>query len=208
MRRLNRVCPNRIPCRDAFDRLCRFASSRAYTPPAPPIPLILNGRVFSTDVEKKRRWEDTLSWAMRNGCLDLIASIPVQHFHWADELTSCAVGPWVGPLCRPWDSQSKRRSSRTAGAGESRAVLAGADDEGRAAVGWTVSGRFRRTDPVQREGRGGGAGQSPNTISGLWTGSWRWSRSGRFIWPSKPRAGRAHSARRSNSRRRGTFHLS
>src|SRR5215475_14254862 len=43
---------------------------------------------------------------------------------------------------------------------------------------------------------------------GVVDGSWRWSRSGRFIWPSTPRAGRAHSARRSNSRRWGTFRLS
>ena len=50
------------------------------------------------------------------------------------------------------------QAGRGAGPGESRAVLAGADDEGRAAVGWTVSGRFRRTDPVQRERRSGGAG--------------------------------------------------
>src|ERR1043166_5947322 len=50
------------------------------------------------------------------------------------------------------------QAGRGAGPGESRAVLARADDEGRAAVGWAVSGRFRRTDPVQRERRGGGAG--------------------------------------------------
>src|SRR5580658_5132172 len=50
------------------------------------------------------------------------------------------------------------QAGRGAGPGKSRAVLAGADDEGPAAVGWTVSGRFRRADPVQRERRGGGAG--------------------------------------------------
>jgi hypothetical protein len=40
------------------------------------------------------------------------------------------------------------QAGRGAGPGESQAVLAGADDEGRAAVGRAVSGRFRRTDPL------------------------------------------------------------
>src|SRR5579872_7608443 len=50
-----------------------------------------------------------------------------------------------------------RQAGRGTGSRESRAVLAGADDEGRAAIGWTVSGRVRRNGLIQREGRGGGS---------------------------------------------------
>ena len=42
---------------------------------APPKALILNGWVYSTDYQKKLRWEETIKWAEDNGCKELIPEI-------------------------------------------------------------------------------------------------------------------------------------
>lgn len=44
-------------------------------PSKPPIPLILNGWVFSSDFEKKNRWNETLQWAEMNNCMHLIPDL-------------------------------------------------------------------------------------------------------------------------------------
>jgi hypothetical protein len=37
----------------------------------PPIPLILNGWVYSDDSDKKKRWDETIAWAEKHGLLHL-----------------------------------------------------------------------------------------------------------------------------------------
>lgn len=49
-----------------------FASQRPCEPAMPPVPLILAGAAFSTDIEKATRWAETVRWAVRNGCASLL----------------------------------------------------------------------------------------------------------------------------------------
>ena len=43
--------------------------------PKPPVPLILNGWVFSSDIEKEVRWKETISWATQYGFTNLIPKL-------------------------------------------------------------------------------------------------------------------------------------
>lgn len=97
-----------MPWNNAFNRLTRYARAHPCTPPFPPKPLILAGWVYSSDVDKMRRWEDTVAWASNNGCADLV-DIPAGDFYYDDEPTSYTVGPLGGPMYRPWDSKVKNR---------------------------------------------------------------------------------------------------
>jgi|GEM_PF-6375792 hypothetical protein len=65
------VCPNPAPWARVYERLSKFAESHKCSPTDPPKPLILNGWVFSGDLEKKMQWEATVKWAEENGCADL-----------------------------------------------------------------------------------------------------------------------------------------
>lgn len=106
---MKRICPNPIPWNNAFERLSKFAVTHPCTPPSPPKPLILAGWAYSNDVEKMGRWEETVAWANDNGCLELVEDIPDLDFYFASEPTTHAVGPAYGPMCRPWDFDSKAR---------------------------------------------------------------------------------------------------
>ena len=44
--------------------------------PKPPVPLILNGWVFSSDSEKFLRWQQTVAWAERHGFSEQIPRLP------------------------------------------------------------------------------------------------------------------------------------
>lgn len=98
-----------MPWNEAYERMTNYAQSRLCTPSSPPKPLILAGWAYSNDVEKMRRWEETLAWAEKNGCANLAAGIPDQDFYFVDAPTSYAVGPLGGPMYRPWDSHAKDR---------------------------------------------------------------------------------------------------
>lgn len=41
----------------------------------PPVPLILNGWAFSSDLDKHRRWQNTLEWANQHGLAHLIPEL-------------------------------------------------------------------------------------------------------------------------------------
>ncbi len=105
---MRRICPNPMPWRNVFEQLAKHAQAHLCTPPSPPKPLILAGWAYSNDVEKMRRWEETVTWATSNGCLDLIR-ISDEDFHYVDEPTSYTVGPLGGPMYRPWDFKEKAR---------------------------------------------------------------------------------------------------
>jgi len=55
------VCPQPALWAELHSRLQKVAAENGLPPP--PQPLILNGWVFSNDVEKRNRWEETLAWA-------------------------------------------------------------------------------------------------------------------------------------------------
>jgi len=97
-----------MPWHDVFERLSNYARTHTCSPQSLPPPLILAGWVYSNDLEKLRRWEETVAWANSNGCADLIA-IPEGDFYFVDEPTSYRVGPLGGPMYRPWDIDQKER---------------------------------------------------------------------------------------------------
>jgi len=52
----------------------------------PPIPLILNGWIYSTDYQKKLRWEETVKWAQLNGCSNLIPVLGEENKYKVDKI--------------------------------------------------------------------------------------------------------------------------
>jgi hypothetical protein len=105
---MTRICPNPMPWHDVFERLTAHARTHPCVPPSPPMPLILAGWAYSNDVDKMRRWDETIAWATQNGCPELVA-VPETDFHYVDEPTSYTVGPLGGPMYRPWEFDPKRR---------------------------------------------------------------------------------------------------
>ena len=61
----------------------------------PPMPLILNGWVFSNDHDKNRRWLDTIEWAKEHGLSELIPELKDGEKHLVIEFSSYA-GPVPG----------------------------------------------------------------------------------------------------------------
>jgi len=100
-----------MPWHDVFERLNAYAQTHQCVPPAPPTPLILAGWAYSNDIEKMRRWDETVTWATSNGCADLVA-VPDTDFYCVNEPTSYSVGPLGGPMYRPWDFEAKERPGR------------------------------------------------------------------------------------------------
>ncbi|MBX3464251.1 MAG: hypothetical protein KF830_13855 [Planctomycetes bacterium] len=124
---MTRICPNPIPWSKVFDRLRDYARMHPCIPPNPPTPLILAGWAYSNDVEKMRRWQETLGWASQNGCSDLI-SLPETDFYCVDVPTSYTVGPLGGPMYRPWDFEEKDRPSREELSARLATLASGWDD--------------------------------------------------------------------------------
>jgi len=103
-----RVCPNPGPWHEVFKRLTRYAGGHTCLPPSPPIALILSGWGFTNDIQKMRRWEETVAWAHNNGCADLV-EVSGDDFYYVDEPTSYDVGPMGGPMYRAWDFDEKEK---------------------------------------------------------------------------------------------------
>jgi hypothetical protein len=108
---MKRICPNPMPWHEAFERLTNYAQLHPCTPPSPPKPLILAGWASSNDVEKMQRWEETIDWAEKNGCSNLVSGIPDRDFYFVEKPTSYSVGPLGGPMYRAWDFEAKSRPS-------------------------------------------------------------------------------------------------
>lgn len=103
-----RVSPNPLPWNSVYQRLCEVAQSRPGLP-KPPIPLILNGWVYSNDAEKMNRWNDTVRWAKDAQCDEIVATVPEDEFYYTEEVTTYQVGPLGGPMYRSWDFDFKSR---------------------------------------------------------------------------------------------------
>ena len=73
---------------DIYMRLLEYAQAHACSPASPPVPLILNGWVYSNDAAKSVRWEATLAWARTNGCEALVGDIPDADYYVVDQFTT------------------------------------------------------------------------------------------------------------------------
>ena len=80
------VCPNPDAWDRVYQRLSALATDRRMGPP-PPRPLILGGWVFTNDVEKKRRWEETVAWAQARG-LESEVRVAPEEMYVVDQLSS------------------------------------------------------------------------------------------------------------------------
>jgi len=107
---MERICPNPETWNKVYKLLSHHAELYTCSPPLPPAPLILSGWVFSNDVEKKKRWDETVRWATRNGCADFTI-VPDEHFYRASALTNALIGPMGGPMFLAWDFERKQRPS-------------------------------------------------------------------------------------------------
>jgi hypothetical protein len=104
------ICPNPETWNKVFKQLEAFAMSHACVPPTPPEPLILAGWAYSNDIEKSDRWNQMVSWATFNGCLEL-TTVPEADFYSAAEPAIYQIGPLGGPMYREWDYEPKDRPS-------------------------------------------------------------------------------------------------
>jgi hypothetical protein len=111
MRQVN--CGDRLPktkdMGDIYDCLLRHAPGRPCTPAAPPMPLILGAWNSTNDVQKMQRWEETLTWAARNGCLEYFSELADVDFYCVVQPTTCNIGPLGGPMHQEWDFKPKVR---------------------------------------------------------------------------------------------------
>ena len=70
------ICPNPQIWNEIYTSLTEFyQKNKNKIGTRPPVPLILNGWVFSSDLDKKIRWEETIKWAKENDCSGLIPEI-------------------------------------------------------------------------------------------------------------------------------------
>ncbi len=67
------ICPNPNGWHSVSEKLISYAMSHGLPPP--PKPLILAGWNFSSDFEKKLRWQETIEWCQLHNCSTLIESI-------------------------------------------------------------------------------------------------------------------------------------
>jgi len=94
---------------EVFERLMTHAQLHPSTPQLPPKPLILAGWAYSSDAEKMQRWEETVAWAERNGCSNLVSNIPDWDFYFLERPDNDPIGPLGGPMHRSWEFESKSR---------------------------------------------------------------------------------------------------
>ena len=106
---MKRICPNPMTWKEIFYRLTNYAQSHPCTPASPPKLLILSGWTYTNDVEKMRRWKETIEWAAKNGCSEIVIGIPDQDYYFVEEPTSYEIGPMGGPMYRAWDFEAKNR---------------------------------------------------------------------------------------------------
>jgi hypothetical protein len=68
-----KVCPNPGRWHEIHQQLHAIAAAKSLPPP--PIPLILNGWVFSNDLQKMERWNATVVWAQQHGCEEILKQL-------------------------------------------------------------------------------------------------------------------------------------
>lgn len=102
------ICPKPFRWHEIYERLRKGCSERDTSPP--PTPLILNGWVYSNDVEKADRWAKTVEWAKQNGLVDLIQLEP-QDWYVVEQPSTYQLGPLGGPTHLPWHFEPAEKPS-------------------------------------------------------------------------------------------------
>jgi hypothetical protein len=87
------ICPLPQTWNEIYQALLRACESSGAKVAHPPVPLILNGWVFSSDWEKKLRWDETIKWAKENGLTHLIPVLTEE-----DKYQVEAYGAYRGPI--------------------------------------------------------------------------------------------------------------
>lgn len=97
------ICP--IPTRwnAIYQSLLKARKAHAIAS-KPPVPLILNGWMFTNDVEKAERWEETKTWAEENGFNQLLAVAP-EEWYSVDKPSNYDIGSLGGPMYPPWRTE-------------------------------------------------------------------------------------------------------
>lgn len=90
-----------------FNRLADAAIKSGRDVPPPPVPLILNGWVYSNDIEKRERWRQTLAWAEKWGLAAIMEELTPDMMLRVEHPTSYAIGPSYGPMYLPWSFEAK-----------------------------------------------------------------------------------------------------
>jgi hypothetical protein len=100
------ICPKPDIWAELHRRLQEAATAKSGIPP-PPVPLILAGRAYSNDVEKRARWKETLAWADHHGLGALLSDIADDSMHMVSEPSTTKTGPLGGPLKFDWSFDPK-----------------------------------------------------------------------------------------------------
>jgi hypothetical protein len=106
-----KICPIASEWAKVHGELIEYSRTTVCLPPEPPSPLILAGWAYSNDIDKKNRWQETVAWAVANGCSELVLSIPNDLFYRVSKPTSYTVGPMGGPMYLLWNFEARSRPS-------------------------------------------------------------------------------------------------
>ena len=87
------ICPLPKIWHEIHQQLSKYAENHKCHPLLPPKPLILAGWAYSNDIEKKNRWQETVHWATKNGCIELVTGIPDSDFYIVEKPTKGSIGP-------------------------------------------------------------------------------------------------------------------
>ena len=82
------VCPLPIPWLRVHQGLLSAWEQDGRHGKPPPTPLILSGWGFTNDVEKARRWTETVAWAEKNGYSRLIPEFAAEEKYLVTVMTS------------------------------------------------------------------------------------------------------------------------
>jgi hypothetical protein len=108
------ICPLPIPWHEIYQNLFRAWEQGGREGPPPPLPLILNGWLFSNDADKAQRWAETLEWTEVHGYGNLIPDLHDDEKYIADKTVPYEIGPLGGPMHRSWGLDTKGRPSEQA----------------------------------------------------------------------------------------------
>jgi hypothetical protein len=88
------VCPVPIVWAKVYGSLVNAYNNGSEIKDPPPKPLILNGWVFSSDLDKKLRWSETIAWANEHSCEDLLPQLTLEEEYRVEQLSIIVDDPY------------------------------------------------------------------------------------------------------------------
>jgi hypothetical protein len=85
---MHTICPLPDKWSQIYSELQKIWEKSRASIPEPPRPLILNGWMFSNDMDKKRRWEETKVWIAKYANTELIENLTDADYYKVQELSS------------------------------------------------------------------------------------------------------------------------